>query len=247
MNSRQRAKAWAIDQNDPDNWLVIPEFNVNPQDVAFSGFRLPILGPEADGREMKAAVRKMVSVVRTEARKRFNSQEYLLNTFLVAWKRDSDELARAGAGGYLPPLEMRRWSDDEQFGARYVWIFQSLKGCIRHYAKRELDVSLELMADAAAQVATLLVNMPIDAETRKALRSQQAANAVSVWMAIDPRQKDKQLVKDCWEQWRKFPARYKSKAAFAKNMLETFDSLTSQPVIERWCRDWEREASHSHT
>lgn len=57
----------------------------------------------------------------------------------------------------------------------------------------------------------------------------------------DPKQKDKATVRECWDAWRLQPDRYKGKAAFARDMREKFPSLESQPVIERWCRLWERE------
>lgn len=49
-------------------------------------------------------------------------------------------------------------------------------------------------------------------------------------------------VKAMWKLWQDDPARYKGKAAFARDMLSKFpDDLSSQPVIEGWCRDWEKE------
>lgn len=60
-------------------------------------------------------------------------------------------------------------------------------------------------------------------------------------LAIDPKQKEKALVRECWEVWQKQTDRYKGKAAFARDMLSKFESLQSQPVIEGWCRIWERE------
>lgn len=61
-------------------------------------------------------------------------------------------------------------------------------------------------------------------------------------LAIDPKQKDKLQVRDCWDEWKKHPDRYKGKAAFARDMLDKFESLKSQPVVERWCREWESAA-----
>lgn len=58
-------------------------------------------------------------------------------------------------------------------------------------------------------------------------------------LAMDPKQKEKLLVRDCWDEWQKQPERYKGKAAFARDMLDKFESLKSQPVIERWCREWD--------
>lgn len=60
--------------------------------------------------------------------------------------------------------------------------------------------------------------------------------------ANDPKQADKALVRECWNDWQKQPDRYDGKAAFARDMRDKFPNLESQPVIERWCRTWEREA-----
>jgi hypothetical protein len=60
-------------------------------------------------------------------------------------------------------------------------------------------------------------------------------------LAADPKQAAKVAVFDCWLSWQKDSSRYKSKAAFARDMLEKFDNLESQPVIEGWCRRWSAE------
>lgn len=60
-------------------------------------------------------------------------------------------------------------------------------------------------------------------------------------LANDPKQRDKTIVRSCWDDWQKEPSRYKGKAAFARDMRDKFPNLESQPVIEGWCRAWERE------
>lgn len=59
--------------------------------------------------------------------------------------------------------------------------------------------------------------------------------------AKDPKQADKALVRECWDDWQKQSDRYEGKAAFARDMRDKFPNLKSQPVIEGWCRKWERE------
>jgi len=49
-------------------------------------------------------------------------------------------------------------------------------------------------------------------------------------------------VRQCWDEWQKQPDRYSGKAAFARDMLDKFENLKSQPVIEGWCRAWERKS-----
>ena len=83
--------------------------------------------------------------------------------------------------------------------------------------------------------------------------SAVAQSGAKAKLRADPKQAAKQQVRDCWELWQKEPARYKSKSAFAKDMLEKFPShkdekgrqagLESPRVIERWCKEWESEPS----
>jgi hypothetical protein len=58
-------------------------------------------------------------------------------------------------------------------------------------------------------------------------------------LAVDPKQAVKVSVKELWKLWQSEPGRYKGKAAFARDMLDKFDLLQSQRVIERWCKEWE--------
>ena len=57
-------------------------------------------------------------------------------------------------------------------------------------------------------------------------------------LAKDPKQSEKVAVRECWDAWQAQPSRYKGVAAFARDMLRKFENLESQPVIERWCREW---------
>ncbi len=69
----------------------------------------------------------------------------------------------------------------------------------------------------------------------------RAKLAVQGKLAKDPKQKDKVMVRDCWDAWQRRPDSYNGKAEFARDMREKFPKLKSQAVIERWCRIWERE------
>ncbi|MCO5355130.1 hypothetical protein [Acidovorax kalamii] len=55
----------------------------------------------------------------------------------------------------------------------------------------------------------------------------------------DPKQVAKQNVRSCWDRWQEKPHQYKSKSAFARAMLDKYEELGSQRVIERWCKEWE--------
>jgi len=64
-------------------------------------------------------------------------------------------------------------------------------------------------------------------------------------LATDPKQRDKAIVRECWEAWQKNPENYKGKAAFARDMLDKFQSLENINVIAKWCREWEEETKTS--
>jgi len=77
-----------------------------------------------------------------------------------------------------------------------------------------------------------------DAEFTEA-NSKKAAQNAAKRHANDPRQDDKSFVLDCWKFWQEKPQQYKSKAAFARAMLDKCEHLVSQKKIEDWCRQWE--------
>jgi hypothetical protein len=72
-------------------------------------------------------------------------------------------------------------------------------------------------------------------------RKAMAKEAAAARYAKDPKQREKNFVRQCWLNWQKKPAAYTSKAAFARDMLTKCEHLTSQKKIEDWCRDWEEE------
>lgn len=74
-------------------------------------------------------------------------------------------------------------------------------------------------------------------------RANFAKMGALVRLRNDPKQAAKQEVRACWDLWQKEPSRYKGKAAFAKDMLNKYEDLESQPVIARWCKEWESEPS----
>ena len=76
-------------------------------------------------------------------------------------------------------------------------------------------------------------------------RERVARRAAIAKLANDPKQKEKVLVRECWDAWKNRPDSYKGKAAFALDMLKKWESLKSQRVIEGWCRMWERETKTS--
>jgi hypothetical protein len=101
-----------------------------------------------------------------------------------------------------------------------------------------LDLMLRISpADPGAETLFDLVK-PITAYFNKL----QAQSGAAAKLAIDPKQVEKALVRECWDDWQKKSDRYTGKAAFARDMLPKLEHLKSQPVIERWCREWEKVA-----
>lgn len=74
----------------------------------------------------------------------------------------------------------------------------------------------------------------------RAQKTAQASSGGRKRVEIDARQKDKQFVFQCWRTWQKNPTQYRSKTAFARDMLDKCEFLVSDKVITDWCREWEK-------
>lgn len=70
--------------------------------------------------------------------------------------------------------------------------------------------------------------------------SKLMSSYASLRLKRDPKQGEKKFVNDRWREWQEQPDRYKGKAAFARDMLDKCEHLTSQKKIEDWCREWEK-------
>ena len=100
-----------------------------------------------------------------------------------------------------------------------------------------LDLMLRINpADPEAETIFDLVK-PMTAYFNK----RQAQSGAAAKLAIDPRQIEKAMVRECWDEWQKQLDRYQGKAEFARDMLTKFENLKSQQVIANWCRTWEKE------
>lgn len=84
-----------------------------------------------------------------------------------------------------------------------------------------------------------------DAMNTRTLRDERefarkrGLNAVMAKLSRDPKQQAKTAVYGCWQQWQNDPMQYRSKSAFARDMLDAYSLLQSQKKIEDWCREWE--------
>lgn len=82
----------------------------------------------------------------------------------------------------------------------------------------------------------LMMAVTAGMETQKKTHAKHGA---LTRLSKDPKQKEKGFVYECWQLWQQQPSDYKGKAAFARDMLDKCEYLTSQKIIEDWCREWE--------
>lgn len=119
------------------------------------------------------------------------------------------------------------------------------------HALREIDDSLigiELDGRGAVVAAVEATNalsnaIAISAGDERLIDARKlfAYEAAIARIKRDPKQKEKAFVRECWERWAlKGESSYKSKAAFARDMLDKCEHLESQKKIEDWCREWEK-------
>ena len=74
-------------------------------------------------------------------------------------------------------------------------------------------------------------------------RSIQTRVAAEKKLSVDPKQAAKKQVFEMWQSWQTGSRHYRSQSAFARDMLDKFDVLGSQSVVEGWCRKWKSSPS----
>ena len=83
----------------------------------------------------------------------------------------------------------------------------------------------------------------IEAKVLKDSKRAMAKSGAEAKRDRSPKTRAKQQVKECWVIWRSAPQRYKSAAAFARDMLSKYEELENPDVIRRWCREWQDQAA----
>lgn len=100
--------------------------------------------------------------------------------------------------------------------------------------------SNEIIRDFAKTRADDLIRVD---RTKRAKKSAQAK------VEKDPKQKEKKIVKECWEAWQVKPEQYSSSTNFATAMIDKFrpddpadedKHLSSVKKITEWCTLWQR-------
>ncbi|HYD75330.1 hypothetical protein [Ramlibacter sp.] len=222
---------WEDRQNDPDNWLVIPEFGVLPQAVNFEGFASPIVGPDDSQAGWRGSIRRTVHAVRDEARRRFASLQALHDAgerVLMA----SDLAGRAD-----------QWIADGAFAFHYSTFFWHLQQAHRKHRLGQAEPCIDQLARALGMVAFIHAGDQARLANFFRLRSKRKSKSADLRHAQDPKHHAKGKVKKRWEEWQLNPTKYSSAEQFARDMLDEFTVLQSSQVITRWCRVWKGKAN----
>lgn len=124
--------------------------------------------------------------------------------------------------------------------------FAKLDRCLTRVERGATDLSLiDLgLAWECAYVAAELNESLVDDYFAKRRATYQAQHLARIKHAKDRdgKQAAKRVIRELWEDWRNnAPQRYKSKAAFARDMSDKFLELKSTKVIETWCTLWSAE------
>ncbi|MFA7269473.1 MAG: hypothetical protein WC073_09030 [Sterolibacterium sp.] len=145
------------------------------------------------------------------------------------------------------------WQQSSTLGAKKLLgedqeALRVIEQTLLFHALKEIDHALiGLRLDGGTVVATIeaanalsnAIAIRSGNEQLTMARRQFAYQGAIEKIKRDPKQKEKLFVRECWQDWQKKPDSYKSKAAFAKDMLTKCEHLESQKKIEDWCREWE--------
>lgn len=222
---------WEERLNDPDNWLVIPEFGVLPQVVNFEGFAHPIIGPGDADAGWRGSLRSTVGAARDEARRRFASLQALHDARLRV-------LTESGLAGRADP-----WVADGVFAFYFETFFWHLRQAHMKHRLAASEACIDHLVRAMGMVAFIHTGDQARLANFLHIRSTQNSEAAAIRHAKDPKQAAKRAVKEHWESWQQDPTKYSAKEKFAYAMLDEFPELKSAAVITRWCREWESVAT----
>lgn len=178
MNAKERSTAWAVDQLDPDNWLRIPDFGINPKDVVFEGFSFPIVTPMLKGYGLRCIVREHVKTARALMRKEERSLSDVRTDFIEVL-----DMTKA-----KPESEKIDASPSQAMATFYTFAMQSAELADRlsmDRNSRSLERCYEAIAHCAEEVRNLMVfslsgkkeshNTAIDEAMRRYVDSQRRA------------------------------------------------------------------------
>ncbi|AMC36623.1 hypothetical protein [Janthinobacterium sp. B9-8] len=124
-------------------------------------------------------------------------------------------------------------------------LFYASKSAVNKKKSYPLIQSLQISPDALFLLAEVIRSEEFD-EVRalyKEIQNNINAKGGLKKAKNSPVASAKKFVNSCWDDWIKQPSMFKSKAEFARCMIDKFpEILTSQKVIEDWCRQWGKKA-----
>ena len=126
---------------------------------------------------------------------------------------------------------------------RNIFLFNALKEVDNALIGLALDNEAVVAAIEAANSLSNAMAIESGSAREQEIRREMAYRSAMEKLRRDPKQQEKGFVRECWNEWQQNADRYKTKAAFAKDMLTKCDHLSSQKKIEDWCREWEKETS----
>lgn len=109
------------------------------------------------------------------------------------------------------------------------------------YANMNTIIDSVVAVGSAIEAANAFSNaIAIISENEKLqdIRKDFAYRGAIARIERDPKQHDKKFVYKCWQEWQENPKRYRSKAAFARDMIDKCEHIVSNKKIEDWCRKW---------
>jgi hypothetical protein len=145
---------WVQNRKDPDNWLVIPDFDSQPAPCNFVGFDFPIMNENTSGDSWDFFIRLDILCsarnVRGEARRRFQTLRQL-------------EEAAASAKEMLHRGEPPNASENQGFALLYCRFFEGLRVCMKSL-DGDKNGCLSAMALTMATATWIFSGKPIDAK-----------------------------------------------------------------------------------
>ncbi len=151
---------------------------------------------------------------------------------LIALKLSEADLVNAAATAiaYLKFMDL----EYEDLLARHITLQKQLVDDSSYSASKKDEIKAKMIAELRADVIKI-----------RAMHSKEIASKGGLGKVLSDNnkvQKAKKMAREYWDRWQLNPIYYPSKASFAKDMIEKSNgALTSQPVIEGWCRTWEKE------
>jgi hypothetical protein len=156
---------------------------------------------------------------------------------------DDTEIASICWKVFVTPFGRIMNNEDKEL-FRVFFLFHALREIDNALIGMDLD-GREAIAAAIGAANALANSIAIESGSDKEqeIRRDMGYRSAMEKLKRDPKQAEKTFVYSCWGEWQKKPESYKGKAAFARDMLDKCEHLTSQKKIEDWCREWEKKNS----